>query len=106
MTEEEKREEEKDKEEEKRKRKREDRKKKGSQIWKKKSVFFDSPYWQVLPLRHNLDVMHVEKNIDESILGTLLDIKGKSKHGINSCKDIEVLGIRKKLHHIEIGRKA
>ena len=50
--------------------------------------------------------MHVKKNIGESILGTLLDIKGKSKDGINSRKDLEVLGIRKKLHPIDMGSKA
>ncbi|WMV08258.1 hypothetical protein MTR67_001643 [Solanum verrucosum] len=30
-------------------------------------------------LRHNLDVLHIEKNIVDSILGTLLDIPGKIK---------------------------
>ena len=50
--------------------------------------------------------MHVEKNIGESIIGTLLDIKGKSQDGINSRKDLEVLGIRKKLHPIDMGSKA
>lgn len=31
--------------------------------WKKKSVFFDLPYWSNLDVRHCLDVMHVEKNV-------------------------------------------
>ena len=47
--------------------------------WRKKSIFFELPYWEALLVRHNLDVMHVEKNICESILGTLLDLAGKSK---------------------------
>ncbi|XP_050225269.1 uncharacterized protein LOC126674798 [Mercurialis annua] len=29
--------------------------------WKKKSIFFMLPYWQYNLLRHNLDVMHIEK---------------------------------------------
>ncbi|XP_039145579.1 uncharacterized protein LOC120282799 [Dioscorea cayenensis subsp. rotundata] len=29
--------------------------------WKKKSIFFTLPYWKHLLLRHNLDVMHIEK---------------------------------------------
>ena len=56
-------------------------------------------------MRHNLDVMHVEKNICESILGTLLDIKGKSKDGISSRQDLEAMRIRKKLHPIDVGSK-
>ena len=45
--------------------------------WKKKSIFFQLPYWKTLILRHNLDVMHIEKNICDSIVGTLLSIDGK-----------------------------
>ena len=38
--------------------------------WKKKSIFFDLEYWKYLHVRHNLDVMHIEKNVCESIIGT------------------------------------
>lgn len=48
-------------------------------------------------MRHNLDVMHVEKNVASSIVSTLLHC-GKSKDGLNARKDLEVLGIRKELH--------
>ncbi|XP_038972903.1 uncharacterized protein LOC120104966 [Phoenix dactylifera] len=51
-------------------------------IWAKKSILFDLPYWKTLKLRHNLDVMHIEKNIAENIVGTLLGVDGK-------CKDTE-----------------
>ncbi|KAK9232940.1 hypothetical protein WN943_023188 [Citrus x changshan-huyou] len=37
-----------------------------------------------LILRHNLDVMHIEKNVCDSLLNTLLDIKGKSKDRLKS----------------------
>jgi hypothetical protein len=47
-------------------------------VWKKKSVFFRLPYWKDNLLRHNLDVMHIEKNGMDNILGTILDIKGKT----------------------------
>ncbi|XP_050255283.1 uncharacterized protein LOC126701217 [Quercus robur] len=66
--------------------------------WRKKSIFFDLPYWKTLLLRHNLDVMHIEKNICDSILGTLLEIKGKTKDGPNARHDLKVMGIRKDLH--------
>ncbi|CAM8890367.1 unnamed protein product [Rhodiola kirilowii] len=30
--------------------------------WMKKSIFWELPYWVDIKLRHNLDVMHIEKN--------------------------------------------
>ena len=29
--------------------------------WKKRSIFFELPYWEHNLVRHNLDVMHIEK---------------------------------------------
>lgn len=49
--------------------------------------------------------MHVEKNICESIIGTLLLMKGKSKDGIKSRKDLENMGIRKDLHPKKRGKR-
>lgn len=48
-------------------------------------------------------MMHIEKNICESIIGTLLNMKGKTKDNLNSRKDLKVLGIKKKLHLKEDG---
>ncbi|XP_039126962.1 villin-2-like [Dioscorea cayenensis subsp. rotundata] len=50
--------------------------------WKKKSILFSQPYWEHLCLRHNLDVMHIEKNVSDNILGTLIGQAGKSKDNI------------------------
>ena len=63
-----------------------------------KSSLWDLPYWSSLKLRHNLDVMHIEKNICEYILGTFLGIAGKTKDTINGRLDLEDMGIRKNLH--------
>lgn len=52
-------------------------------------------YLQGLLLHHNLDVMHVEKNVCENIIGTLLNVKNKSKDGVNARKDLMHLKIRK-----------
>ncbi|WMV24439.1 hypothetical protein MTR67_017824 [Solanum verrucosum] len=49
-------------------------------------------------LRHNLDVMHIENNIVDSILGTLLDIFGKTKDHAKPRYDLKDMGIRKNLH--------
>ncbi|KAL5570264.1 hypothetical protein UlMin_026839 [Ulmus minor] len=70
-------------------------------MWKKKSVFFSLPYWEVLVVRHNLDVMHVEKNVCDSIINTLLDCKGKSKDHYQSRLDLKDMGIMPHLHPYE-----
>ncbi|XP_042967343.1 uncharacterized protein LOC122300620 [Carya illinoinensis] len=66
--------------------------------WTKSSIFFKLPYWSTLMLRHNLDVMHIEKNITDNIFGTLMNIPGKTKDTINARRDLEILGVRKELH--------
>ncbi|GKD98576.1 hypothetical protein Tco_1382473, partial [Tanacetum coccineum] len=53
-------------------------------LWKKKSVFFNLEYWEHNLLRHNLDVMHIEKNVSDNILGALLDLDGKTKDNENT----------------------
>ncbi|XP_028801682.1 uncharacterized protein LOC114756892 [Neltuma alba] len=67
-------------------------------IWKKKFIFFDLPYWCNLDVRHSLDMMHLEKNICDSLIGTLLHIPGKTKDGINARLDLVEIGIRERLH--------
>ncbi|KAL6194348.1 hypothetical protein ACLB2K_035432 [Fragaria x ananassa] len=62
--------------------------------WKKKSVFFELDYWKYLPVRHVLDVMHIEKNYCDAILGTLLNIPGKSKDGAVARMDMVKMGIQ------------
>ena len=62
--------------------------------------FFELPYWSLLLISHNLDVMHIEKNICDSILGTLLQLEGKSKDSERARLDTEDMGIRKDQHPI------
>ncbi|KAL4560827.1 hypothetical protein LXL04_032982 [Taraxacum kok-saghyz] len=65
---------------------------------KKKSIFFMLPYWKHLLLRHSLDVMHIEKNVCDNIVGTLLGQQVKTKDNLQARQDLELLGIRKDLH--------
>ena len=58
-----------------------------------------------IELKHNLDVMHVEKNVCDSLLGTLLAVPHKSKDTNNAMHDLENLGIRKELHLYDEGNK-
>jgi len=49
-------------------------------------------------LRHNLDVMYIEKNVMDNILATILDIKGKTKDGPVAPTDLVEMGLRPKLY--------
>ncbi|GKB84680.1 uncharacterized protein Tco_0956952 [Tanacetum coccineum] len=49
-------------------------------------------------LRHNLDVMNIEKNVCESIVGTLMNLDGKTKDHIKARLDLQEMGIRPELH--------
>ncbi|XP_048502914.2 uncharacterized protein LOC104883277 [Beta vulgaris subsp. vulgaris] len=73
--------------------------------WNKKSIFFQLPYWKKLLIRHNLDVMHIEKNVSDNILSTLMNIKGKTKDTIKARIDLMNMGIRADLHPILEGDK-
>ena len=73
--------------------------------WEKRSIFFELPYWSKNLVRHNLDVMHIEKNICESILGTLMNIPGKTKDNLKSRLDLLDMGIRKSLNPKKVGDK-
>ncbi|XP_021728453.1 uncharacterized protein LOC110695539 [Chenopodium quinoa] len=42
-------------------------------IGTKRSIFYNLEYWEHNLLRHNLDVMHIEKNVCDNILNTLLN---------------------------------
>ena len=49
-------------------------------------------------LRHNLNVMHIEKNVIDNIIGTILNIKGKTKDNLKSHLDLEEMHLRGNLH--------
>jgi len=59
--------------------------------------------WKDLLLPHNLDVMHIEKNICDNLLGTLLKLEGKTKDTPNSRIDLVAMGIRPRLHPYQDG---
>ena len=65
-------------------------------VWKARSVFHDLEYWHVLQTPHSLDVMHITKNVTESLVGTLCNSE-KSKDGTKARYDLKCLGIRKEL---------
>ena len=60
-----------------------------------RSTLWDLEYWKDFDLWHDLDVMHIDKNICDSIIGTLLNIEGKTKDTLKSRIDLTHLGDRK-----------
>ncbi|XP_056690171.1 uncharacterized protein [Spinacia oleracea] len=59
----------------------------------KRSIFFDLVYWEHNLLRHNLDVMHIEKNVSENLLGTLLSMD-KSRDNRDDREALEAWRIK------------
>ncbi|XP_074300759.1 uncharacterized protein LOC141632075 [Silene latifolia] len=82
--------------------------KKGSKLasrgYKKMSPLFEQlPYWCVLSTRHYLDVMHIEKNVCDNIINTLLNVPNKSKDNKAARKDMMDMKIRPELAPQEKG---
>jgi hypothetical protein len=50
-------------------------------------------------MHHAIYVMHVEKNVCEALISTLLDILGKTKDTLKAEMDLEQMQLRKYLHH-------
>ncbi|XP_052625734.1 uncharacterized protein LOC111902535 [Lactuca sativa] len=73
--------------------------------WSKRSIFFELEYWSSLQLKHNIDVMHVQKNVDESLLG----VKLPDGFGSNISKKVNdtntnIIGLKSHDHHILMQR--
>ena len=64
---------------------------------KRNPCFGDSP-WRDLIVRHALDGMHLNKNVSESKLSTLMAIKGKGKDSLETRQDLQDMNVKNKLH--------
>ncbi|GJU27749.1 putative reverse transcriptase domain-containing protein [Tanacetum coccineum] len=66
--------------------------------WKKFNIWYRKlRYWRHNSVPHCIDFMHVEKNVCESLVGTVLNVPGKTKYGMNARLDLAELGIKPKL---------
>ncbi|WMV15129.1 hypothetical protein MTR67_008514 [Solanum verrucosum] len=65
--------------------------------WTKQSIFWELSYWKDNLLRHNLDVMHIEKNYFDNLFNTVMDVKGKTKDNPKARMDIKEYCRRKEL---------
>nr|KAJ0206645.1 hypothetical protein LSAT_V11C500290410 [Lactuca sativa] len=71
--------------------------------WKKYNIWYRRlRYWQHNLVHHCIDFMHVEKNVGESLVGTMLNIPGKTKDGLQARLDLAHFGLKPELQvHIE-----
>nr|GEY70099.1 hypothetical protein [Tanacetum cinerariifolium] len=65
--------------------------------WTKRSIFWDLPYWHTNLIRHNLDVMHVEKNVFDNIFNTIMDDNDKTKDNGKARQDVKEYCKRREL---------
>ena len=72
-------------------------------VWKKKNIFFTLLYWEHHMLCHNFDVMHIEKNVVDNIIGTLLNLDRKTKDNLKARQDLKDIDIRSELHLEKVG---
>jgi hypothetical protein len=79
------------------KRKRTEKNTEEDDIWKKQSIFLELPYWKDLDIYHSIDVMHVEKNVCESLLGTLLNTDEKTRDHGHARVNLKKMEIRPEL---------
>ena len=67
-------------------------------MWKKKSIFWDLPYWKDLEVRSAIDMMHVTKNLCVTLLGFLC-VYGKKKDTPEERKDQQRMHGKDDIHH-------
>jgi hypothetical protein len=56
--------------------------------WTHRSCLWELPYAKALILPHNIDLMHQECNIVESIINICFDVTGFSIDNMNARKDL------------------
>jgi hypothetical protein len=59
--------------------------------WSHKSFLWNLPYAEALILPHNVDLMHQERNVAESIISMCFDFTGQTKDNLNARKDLAML---------------
>ena len=56
------------------------------------------PYWQHQLLRHNLDVMYIERHFFKNIINIVIDVQGKTKDNVKSRMNVADIYDREELH--------
>jgi hypothetical protein len=59
--------------------------------------FLELPYWIDLDVHHSISVMHIKKNVSESLIRTLLNTDGKTRDHGHAQADQKKMEIRLEL---------
>ena len=46
-------------------------------------------------LSYNFNIMHIEKNVFDNIISTLLNLDGKTNDNLKACQDLKEYGYKK-----------
>ena len=57
-------------------------------MWKKKSILWELPYWEVLEVRNAIDVMHSTKNLCVNLLD-FLGTYGQAKDTLEAGRNLK-----------------
>jgi hypothetical protein len=57
-------------------------------MWKKKSIFWELPYWEILEVQNAIDMMHLTKNLCLNVLG-FLGCYNNSKDTLEARRDLK-----------------
>ncbi|KAJ8639967.1 hypothetical protein MRB53_016661 [Persea americana] len=65
-----------------------------SHNWVRRSIFWELLYWSTNLIRHNLDVMHIEKNVFNNVFSTVMGVPGKTKDNDKARLDMKDISKR------------
>ena len=71
----------------------------------KHSIFWELPYWSTNLIYHNLDVMHIEKNVFDNIFYTVMKVKCKMKDNPKARADMKNICKHPLLELVEVSPK-
>ena len=66
-------------------------------MWKKKSIFWELSYLEVLDVRHAIDVMHLTKNLCVNLI-VFLGVYGKTKDTLEARQELQYMEEQDALH--------
>jgi hypothetical protein len=71
--------------------------------WIKRSIFYEISNWKINFFCHNLEIMHIKKNMFENICNMVMDVKRKTKNNIKVRMDTFLFCYHKNIEFVYDG---